>query len=224
MTDLYELLAKSLVAQDKTRDRSKQTSLGPSSLGSCQRQVWYHLNSQPVTNSDTEALAAILGTFIHAGVAESIKREDPFGDNFLIEQKFYSNDPDCGIESGNVDLFIKDLGLVVDWKTTKKKSLRYFPSLQQIWQVQTYGWLLEQNGHKVNNVSLVAIPRDGNMSDIRVHVEQYDPFIVKDALGWLKKIKESDVAPEAEKPAPFCASYCKFYDPTGEIGCRGMKK
>jgi hypothetical protein len=35
--------------------------------------------------NETEKLAAILGTFIHAGMEESIKRNDPFGDNYLIE-------------------------------------------------------------------------------------------------------------------------------------------
>lgn len=224
MTDLHELLSKSLTAYDKNRDRSKQKGLGPSSLGSCRRQTWYHLNDQPVTNPDTEALAAILGTFIHAGIAESIKREDPFGDNFLIETKVTALDPDCGIESGNVDLFIKDKGIVVDWKTTKKKSLRYFPSLQQRWQVQTYGWLLAQNGHTVNHVSLVAVPRDGNMADIRVHVEEYDPLMVEDALAWLKEIKEASEAPAPEKYAGFCAEYCSFYDATGERGCQGTTK
>ena len=222
MIELQELLSKSLNAFDKNRDRSKQVEIGPSSVGGCRRQVYYHLTEQPVTNPDTESLAAILGTFIHSGISEAIKREDPWGDNFIIEQ---------GVEydglKGHIDLYIRDAGLVVDWKTTKKKSLRYFPSEQQRWQVQLYGWLLANNGEKVNEVALVAIPRDGDMADIRVHKEPYDEAVAADALAWLgavKKFAEDREVPPAEKYAGFCAAYCRFYDATGEVGCQGTTK
>ena len=222
MNDLQGLLTKSLTAYDRNRDRSKQVEIGPSSVGGCRRQVYYHLTEQPTTNPDTEALAAILGTFIHAGISEAIKREDPFGDNFLIEQAFEYD----GLK-GHVDLFIRDAGLVVDWKTTKKKSLRYFPSEQQRWQVQLYGWLLSNNGYEVKEVALVAIARDGDMNDIRTHTEPYDEAIAKDALAWLgsvQKLAAYREIPPAEKYAGFCAAYCRYYDASGEIGCQGTTK
>jgi hypothetical protein len=222
MTDLNSLLTKSLTAYDANRDRSKQVEIGPSSLGGCRRQVYYNLISQPVTNPETESLAAILGTFIHSGISEAIVREDPFGDNFIIEEQVSH-----GGLKGHVDLFIKDSGMVVDWKTTKKKSLRYFPSQQQRWQVQTYGWLLSQNGHEVKQVALVAIPRDGDMAEIRVHVETYDEAIALEAIAWLDEVKAlaaSKIAPAPEKWAGFCSNYCKFYDATGEVGCQGTPK
>jgi CRISPR/Cas system-associated exonuclease Cas4 (RecB family) len=222
MTDLNNLLSKSLTAFDANRDRSKQVEVGPSGLGGCRRQIYYHLTEQPTTNPETESLAAILGTFIHAGISEAIVREDPFGDNFIIEEEVSH-----GGLKGHVDLFIKDSGMVVDWKTTKKKSLRYFPSEQQRWQVQTYGWLLANNGHQVNQVALVAIPRDGDMADIRVHVENYDEAIALEALNWLdevKKLAETRTPPPAEKWAGFCANYCKYYDASGAIGCQGTTK
>ncbi len=195
MTDLNSLLSKSLTAFDANRDRSKQIEVGPSALGGCRRQIYYHLTEQPTTNPETESLAAILGTFIHAGISEAIIREDPFGDNFIIEEEV-SHD---GLK-GHVDLFIKDSGMVVDWKTTKKKSLRYFPSQQQRWQVQTYGWLLANNGHQVNQVALVAIPRDGDMAEIRVHVENYDEAIALEALNWLDEVKMP--APSGKRVPP----------------------
>lgn len=222
MTNLNDLLSKSLTAFDNSRERSKQVEIGPSSLGGCRRQVYYHLTQQPTTNPETEHLAAILGTFIHSGIAEAIKREDPFGDNFLIEQEVNHG----GIK-GHVDLFIKDEGMVVDWKTTKKKSLRYFPSEQQRWQVQVYGWLLANTGHEVKKVALVAIPRDGEMAEIRVHVEAYNEAIALQAIAWLDDVKKSadeKKAPPAEKWAGFCANYCQFYDAKGVIGCPGSMK
>jgi hypothetical protein len=222
MTDLNNLLTKSLTAFDANRDRSKQVEVGPSGLGGCRRQIYYHLTEQPTTNPETESLAAILGTFIHAGISEAIVREDPFGDNFIIEEEVSHN----GLK-GHVDLYIKDSGMVVDWKTTKKKSLRYFPSQQQRWQVQTYGWLLANNGHEVKQVALVAIPRDGDMADIRVHVENYDESVAMEAINWLEQIKlqaEAKTPPPADKWAGFCASYCRFYDASGAIGCQGTSK
>ena len=222
MIDLNDLLAKSLNAYDKNRDRSKQVEVGPSSVGGCRRQVFYQLQEAPKTNPDTESLAAILGTFIHSGIAEAIKREDPFGENFLIEQAFEYD----GLK-GHCDLFIKDIGLVVDWKTTKKKSLRYFPSEQQRWQVQLYGWLLTKNGHQVNEVSLVAVARDGEMADIRSHREPYDEAVALTAIAWLNEVKEmanKNEAPAPEKWAGFCANYCNYYDASGAVGCPGTAK
>jgi hypothetical protein len=181
--------------------------------------VYYQLQEAPKTNPNTESLAAILGTFIHSGIAEAIKREDPFGINFLIEQEFEYD----GLK-GHCDLFIKDIGLVVDWKTTKVKSLRYFPSDQQRWQVQLYGYLISKSGYTVNEVSLVAVARDGNMDDIRSYREPYDEATALTAIEWLNEIKAMKQPPAPEKWAGFCASYCNYYDATGEIGCTGMTK
>jgi len=221
--DINQLLTKSLTAYDSQRDRSKQIEIGPSSIGGCRRQVYHKLIGTPVTNPNTEGLAAILGTFIHAGIAQAITREDPFKDNFLIETEVaYGN------LKGHVDLFIKDIGLVVDWKTTTKKNLRNFPSDQQRMQVQVYGYLLSMNGYEVKNVSLAAIPRDGTMGDIVSHVEPYDIDIAQAGLDWLEELKliveEKLFAPDPEKSVNFCASYCDFYDPTGEVGCPSTSK
>jgi hypothetical protein len=223
MVDLQGMLIKSLEAFDSQRDRSQQVEVGPSAIGGCRRQVYHILKQSPKVNSDTESLASILGTFIHAGIAEAIKREDPFGDNFIIEQEVT-----FGNLKGHVDLFIKDLGMVVDWKTTKKTSLRYFPKLQQRMQVQVYGYLLAQNGHEVKNVALVAIPRDGIMTEIRAHVEPYDEALALEGLAWLNDLRAlvalNGPAPEPTERLNFCAAYCDYYDPTGEVGCPSISK
>ena len=222
MIDLQQMLAKSLVAHDGQRDRSKQVAIGPSSLGGCSRRVWHDLKRSEKINT-TETLAAILGSFIHAGVEKAIRREDPFGDNFLIEIEVSHGDL-----MGHCDLFIKDQGIVVDWKSTTKKGFRYFANQQQRWQIQTYGWLLEKNGYEVKEVSLVGIPRDGNMADIKVHREPYDPAVAEEAIAWLENIKqivETDApAPAPEKFAPFCTNYCSYFDPTGVKGCPSIRK
>jgi len=222
--DIKEMLANAITAHDGQRDRSKQVKIGPSAVGGCRRRI-YHTLKQTQTTNDTQgyALPAIMGTYIHAGIAEAIKREDPFGDNFLIEQQF-----DTEKITGNIDLFIKDIGLVVDWKTTKVKSMRYSPSSAQLFQVHLYGWILEQNGHKVNEVALCYIPRDGDIADIKVHREAYREEVALEGLKWLDEIETivdtSGTPPKPEEKVFFCSRYCNYYDPSGVIGCPSTNK
>jgi hypothetical protein len=218
---LYKFLTGALLAQDGQRDRSLQKEIGPSQLGGCRRQVYYQLIEQPEVNT-TEKLPAMLGTFIHEGIAKAIKREDPFGDNLLIEQELN----EFGIPA-HTDLYIRDKRLVVDWKTTTKASLRYFPSDQQVWQAQVYAHMLKASGEDPLTVALVTIPRDGKLADIAVHHEPYDPVKAEAALTWLKEVKESAAKkelPDAEKPKHFCRMYCPYFDESGEVGCASLKR
>lgn len=214
--DIQNLLKIALYEQDGQRDRSQQTTLGASSVGGCRRQAWNIINNVPKTNPDTEHLAAIIGTALHTTIAGAMEAADPFGEDFLIEQAFET--PEL---KGHCDLFIKSTGTVIDWKTTTKKKLAEFPSKQQRMQVQLYGYLIEQAGHKVNEVSLVAIPRDGVSKDIKVHVEPYDPAIAQTGLDWIAEIKAMETAPAPEKSSFFCKNYCSYYDQSGEVGCPG---
>jgi len=210
------MLVGALSGHDAQRDRSLQVDIGPSSVGDCKRRVFMNITQAPKVNQ-TEKLAAIMGTFIHAGIADAIKREDPFGDNFMIEQEFKVD----GLR-GHIDLYIRDKAQIVDWKTTKVKSLRYFPSLQQRLQVQLYGYLVSQNGYPVETVSLVAIARDGGAEDIREHSEPYDPEMAQQGLDWIASLQEmaaNGEIPEPEKDVFFCRSYCDYYDESGVNGC-----
>ena len=214
--EIKKMLVGALSGHDAQRDRSLQVDIGPSAVGDCKRRVFMNITQAPKVNQ-TEKLAAIMGTFIHAGIADAIKREDPFGDNFMIEQEFKVE----GLR-GHVDLYIKDKAQIVDWKTTKVKSLRYFPSLQQRLQVQLYGYLVSENGYPVESVSLVAIARDGGAEDIREHTEPYDPEMAKQGLDWISNLQDmaaNGEIPEPEKDVYFCRSYCDYYDETGVNGC-----
>ena len=216
MIDPKELLIKALHEKENSRPRSTQVQIGPSELGGCRRKVWYRLNDQPETNENEMKLAAIMGTAIHGAIEKALENNK----DVVIEQTVEHN----GMKA-HVDLYIPGTGDVVDWKTVKIKNLAYFPSQQQRWQVQTYGYLIEQSGlGKVHNVHLVAIPRDGDERDVKVHSEKYDPSIALEALSWLEAIKETTTPPEPEREENYCKFYCKFYDSTGEMGCVGLKK
>ena len=217
--DPKELLLHVLHSKDASRDRSKQTQVGPSEIGGCRRKVWYRLNAQPETNENQSKLAAIMGTAIHAAIEDAIGHIDPDGKEYLVETEVKYGDM-----KAHVDLFVPSTGAVIDWKTSKVKNLSYFPSKQQRWQVQVYGYLLAKNGYEVKTVNLVAIARDGSEKDVKVHSEPYDEAIALEAFAWLEEVKASEVLPEPEKDATFCASYCQYYDPTEQMGCGGLKK
>jgi len=213
--DIKELLIKALHEKENKRGRSTQVQIGPSELGGCRRKVWYRLNNQPETNDSELKLAAIMGTAIHSAI------ESALADNkdVLLEQTVEYD----GMKA-HVDCFIPGTGDVVDWKTVKTKNLNYFPSKQQRWQVQVYGYLIQKSGlGKVQTVNLVAIPRDGDERDVAIHSEPYDEAIALEALDWLSAIKTSDLAPEPEKDESYCRFYCKYYDASGEMGCVGLR-
>ena len=219
-TDPKELLLQVLRDKDAGRARSKQTQIGPSELGGCRRKVWYRLNDQPETNDNELKLSAIMGTAIHAEIEKAISVADPKGEKYWVETSVEYN----GMKA-HIDLYIPETGDVIDWKTVKVKNLSYFPSLQQRWQVQVYGYLLDKSGKgKPRTVNLVAIARDGDERDVKVHSEPYDPKLAEDALNWLSAIKESADAPEPERDQNYCKFYCKYFDESGEMGCTGLKK
>jgi CRISPR/Cas system-associated exonuclease Cas4 (RecB family) len=199
---------RSLLLSKKTA-RSKQRAIGPSEIGGCKRKAWHKIEGTRTTNPSTYSLAATLGTAIHSWIEESL-RGNP---RFLLETEVERD----GI-LGHVDCFDLENGEVIDWKTTTKKGIPYFPSQSQKWQVQLYGWLMSQT-HDVKTVSLVAIPREGGDMDIVTHTEPYDVSVAEDALAWLREVKVSWEPPKPEKKKPFCKRYCKFYDPTGITGC-----
>ena len=216
MIDIKEMLVKALHAKENARGRSTQVQIGPSELGGCRRKVWYRLNNQPETNDNELKLAAIMGTAIHAAIENALANNQ----EVLLEKTV-----EYGGMKAHVDCFIPGTGDVVDWKTVKVKNLSYFPSEQQRWQVQVYGYLIDKSGlGKVQNVNLVAIPRDGDERDILVHSEPYDEAIALEALNWLEAIRTAQEAPAPERHESYCASYCKFYDASGEMGCVGIKK
>ena len=220
MKDPKELLIEVLRAKDAGRARSKQTQVGPSELGGCRRKVWYRINGREATNNNELKLAAIMGTAIHAEIEKSISVLDPKGEKYLVETEVEYN----GMKA-HIDLYIPETGDVIDWKTVKVKNLSYFPTQQQRWQVQVYGYLLDKSGKgKPRTVNLVAIARDGDERDVKVHSEPYDPKIAEEALNWLAAIKESAVAPEPERDQSYCRFYCKYFDESGKVGCTGIKK
>jgi CRISPR/Cas system-associated exonuclease Cas4 (RecB family) len=216
LIEIKQLLLDALKTKDAGKSRSTQVQIGPSELGGCRRKVWYRLNNQPVTNNNELKLAAIMGTAIHTEIEKALADNK----DVILESEVEYN----GMKA-HIDCWIPSTGDVIDWKTVKKQNLSYFPTQQQRWQVQVYGYLIDKSGTgKPRTVSLVAIARDGDERDVKVHSEPYNESIAVDALNWLEGVKASATTPEPEREESFCKHYCKYYDPFEEIGCGGLKK
>ena len=204
--EIQDFLLKALTSADEARGRSNQVEIGPSQIGDCRPKVWLQLQGKKGTNP-TLRLPALMGTAIHKGIEEAFKRQDPFGDKFVMEKEVTYE----GLR-GHVDLYIPETKAVVDWKTTKTKNLSYFPSTQQRWQVQLYGYLMTKNGYEVDTVSLIGIPRDGDERSIVSHTEKYDEQIALVALAWLDDLEERTDQPAPERDAiSFCRLYCEYF-------------
>lgn len=199
---------RDLLLRDRSR-RDKQTAVGPSEIGGCSRKVWHRIQRTPVTNPDTLSMAARMGTAFHSMIEGKLAGNP----RYLLETRVQRD----GI-TGHVDCYDTETKQIIDWKTTKLRNLSYFPSKQQRWQVQVYGWLMSSL-HPVESVCLVAFPRDGTERDIVAHNEPYAPEIAAEALAWLADIRALQAAPRPEKKRSFCRDYCQFYDPSGVIGC-----
>lgn len=219
---MLDELRRVLEARDDARPRTQQVEIGPSQLGGCRRRVMYELRRTPHVNP-TERLASMLGTATHHMIEEAFAAYgDP--DDYLIEVEVPGVE-DIGLGPGHIDLYRKSDKSINDWKSSKKKSLRYFPKQQQRWQVHTYGFLASSAGLPVEIVRLIAIPRDGTFDDIVVHEEPYDEDIAWQAMDWLAELwnaKDTDWMPEPEYSGLFCEMYCPFYDP--DLLCPGKDK
>jgi hypothetical protein len=215
-------LIKAVTAAGLSESRGKQTDIGPSQIGGCALKLWLQLNGAEKTNNDLLRFSSMMGTAIHSYIQQAFHRLDPFQERYLLEPEIYDEETKL---RGHVDMFDKQTGEVIDWKSTKMRNLSYFPSRQQRWQVQLYGYLIETVLKiKVNTVTLVAIPRDGTENDIVYHSEPYDATIANEALAWLSEVKFAKYRPAPEKDAVFCRNYCEFYDKTGTKGCAGRSK
>ena len=197
--DIKALLIGRLTATDNQRPRTQQTTAGPSSAGGCRRQVWYRANGYPEVNP-TKRLPSIMGTAMHAAIEAAFDGE--------ATEITVPGIPGV-VADAHIDLYLPPH--IIDWKSTTKKNLRYFPKQSQIWQVSIYGYLALRHGLEVETTSLVAIPRDGTEDDIVVHTQPYDEAAALQGLAWLRDVNQSESVPPADNDGKICTDYCSFY-------------
>ena len=201
------MMIDALVSADNARPRTQQERIGPSAIGGCRAKAWHTIHGTAPTNTNALRLPAILGTAIHTAIEAGFKADPWWEDRYELEVEVEHN----GLV-GHVDCYDRERLAVVDWKSTTLKNASYFPSAQQRWQVQVYGWLCEQSGRPVETVHLVCVFRDGTELDVVEWSAPYDRAEAEKALSWLEEVESMEEAPAPEKDAvSFCRNYCEFF-------------
>lgn len=202
--------------------RSQQVYIGPSEVGQeCTRRLAYKLlDWEKVNVTSGGNWAAQVGTAIHSHL-EGIFSKMP--ERYEVEQKVQIR----ANLSGTIDLFDKETGSVLDWKTTSpagvKSKRSEGASKQNIVQVMLYAYGKAQQGVQVNNVGLIFLPTGGSIQDMYIELHPYDEQIALDALKRLDSVYELLTTVDVEKspamwdvipkvPSRLCM-YCPYFRP-----------
>lgn len=189
---------------ERATDRSQQTSIGWSGIGSdCTRQVWNYAHDVPKVNDRQRILAALRGHAVHEYIGPAFANT-----GWQVEAPVtYRGIP------GHVDLF-RD-GVVEDIKTCDSDKARamelYGP--QQAWRVQVHGYAagLVEQGHTVHTVRITAYSIDSS-EKVVVWEEPFDRTVADDYVDRFERLAEQADAPAPAKDPEFCANWCPFYD------------
>ena len=168
----------------KKSDRDKQRRVGPSEIGNpCDKCLGRALMDERPEQSFS--LFPWIGTAVHF-----FMEQNTFKDCEHELRLWVGDVRGYGPIKGTTDMvYVDEDGkiVVVDWKIVGLKKLKQYRtsgvSEQYRFQAMTYGRGLELAGRTPDRVAIVFIPRDsGNVKDIWVHEEQYQPEMAEAAL------------------------------------------
>jgi hypothetical protein len=200
--------------------RSQQTTVGCSQVGHpCPRHLVHALNGTPKVNTDSDPLAAYIGTAVHASLAQALEADNAqLGrQRWLIEQPVNIPTPEGDIP-GSVDAYDTDTKTVLDWKCVGEASRRKYKGgdigSQYRSQIHLYAFGLVLLGYEVEHVALAFVPRNGRLADLTLHVEPYDENGVVEttlrrfaAIHTLAEIGNPAAAPTGDAPCSWCPWY-----------------
>jgi hypothetical protein len=196
-------LAKTLATQIKetfyaysnrktTDNRSAQTSLGPSEIGTpCDRRLAMSLMGIEPVNPGGDGWAAFVGTCTHVGMANVYEHANAGTGRYAVELPVFLGMPT--VPKGTTDLLDRRDGTIVDWKVMGFSSLKAFkqrgPSQTYRIQAHVYGRGAELGGEKVRNVAIVGLPRGGfSLDEMHIWTEKYDRDLAQEALDRVEEI------------------------------------
>ena len=213
-------VADLIMCHDLDRPRSRQTAVGPSSVGNqCDRALAYMMSDTEAVNYP-DPLKAYIGTGAHLMLEDAAELRDSGIGRYLREVQISYR----GI-TGNVDLFDRVTGRVIDWKSKDlakiKRLRRQKTSKQYEIQRQIYAAGLAAAGENVKSVALVYIPVNGLLSDIYVDEVPFDQSIADEAIDRIEALQNRlyDSVPPQEFPAKASAlcPWCPFYNPNAPL-------
>lgn len=206
-----------LLLADLQRPRTKQRGIGMSDLGSCRKRVGFKLADVDPVNL-VGNVQAVMGSAIHDLVASILNSIAKPGD--LVEHPVEF----AGIP-GHVDRYEADSQTVCDTKTTSARWLEHIklhgPEHGQVWQVSGYAAALIKAGYPVQRIQLDFIARD--TGEEYVWSKPFDPVDVRDALAWLKAVRDADLdmLPRDHEPGSEFCKGCPFGGADGGICWQG---
>lgn len=202
----------------KTSDnRSAQVTMGPSEMGTpCDRRLALSLMRMPPVNPGGDGWAAFVGTCIHAGLEQMFMWADAGTGRFAVEQRLEFGN--VFVPKGTADLIDRVLLMVLDhkcqgrWSRNKLKTQGPSPTYRVQAHVYAYGARLR--GEKIEKIAIISWPRDeASLDDLYVHVEDYDPAIVKKAFARVEAIG----AEVERKQAELNLTYSLDREPSEEL-------
>lgn len=200
------------------RPRNHQVAVGPSEIGGpCARRLGFRLAGVEHVNTDTDPLASLIGTAMHALIDDALQDDADWQTELPVEL------PQYGIR-GTLDAYHVPTKTIVDWKLVGAASLRKYKTKgvgdQYRTQVHTYGLALAMTGVDVEHVAIGFIPRSGILAETHVWTEPLNHDIVDAALRRYETIRDAvTVAPAQALPLlptaeQFCQR-CPWYIPAG---------
>lgn len=206
---------------DRNSARSQQINLGPSEYGHpCARRLGYAMLEHPPTNLDVDPWARIVGTAVHAWLADAFvaagETLDDGTPRYRVEQKVTAF---IGM-SGTADLLDRKLRTVIDWKipglTAVREARKHGPGAAYITQAHTYGAGYVLAGEPVEHVAIVMLPKAGTLADAYVWTEPLDPAAVERAAARQTNVLELVVVlkceenPEHHRYIPATPTFCEW--------------
>lgn len=206
-----------LLLADQQRPRTQQREIGMSDLGSCRKRTGFKLAGFDPVNP-VGSVQAVMGSAIHDMVASILNAIAKPGD--LVEHEITF----AGIK-GHVDRYEAETETVCDTKTTSSRWLEHIklhgPDHGQVWQISGYAAGLTQQGHNVKRIQLDFLARD--TGEEYVWSKPFDPQDVRDALTWLRAVRDADLdmlPRDYEPDSKFCRG-CPFGGIDGGICWEG---
>jgi hypothetical protein len=212
-----------------TAPRELQTALGPSEIGDpCARRIGHKLLGSPQRVLPPNWKAWV-GTTMHAGLAgildvDNLRCAPDLGghERWIVETRV---DVGHGV-TGTVDAYDCVTATEVDFKTCGRTMLRKYkregPGAAYQIQGHLYGLGLTRAGHPVDTVSVMFLPRQGELAEAYYWHEPFDPDLAEAALQRYDGIRTlvellGDNALDALPKSPEWCTHCPFY----MSGCDG---
>ncbi len=219
--------------------RSQQVHLGPSEIGvACDRQIVGKLVREAPTNHVSDPWPSIVGTAVHAWLAEVFAADNPM--RWLTERRVVPH-PD---HAGTADLYDAQDFAVLDHKvlgetTMAKVRSANGPPRKYVAQLALYGFGYLREGFRVDRVGVLAYPRTGSSLDgIYVWEHAMDASMaellaevfsdMKRRRGMAAEIEAGQLRLEhvPTTPSQDECFFCPFYRPSASVdgvGCDGKK-